>query len=345
MSIADKSSEIRRLIDAFAAEADKFHNITFTMFEIANGIELPDEKFLPQNHAIMLWQYYGLVRSEQCSKLLLNNLSESDLKWGIKGSSYSVFAVIEGVSAQLFVRMAKRAGNIFSNKEASDINMRFVNNLVELKQQEDPSGKHIFVANSNPLAVWLNYLLFHISVTNPGREKSRRIEPDPFTLSLVALERLIEDRGIGTADRSTTSLENIHFRVAVSFPGEYRKYVSQVVAIIRNKLGCDAIFYDYDYQAQLARPNLDILLQKIYKENTDLVVVFICSEYAEKQWCGLEWRAIRELIKDKADDKIMFIRFDDSRIDGVFSIDGYIDARFKEAKDVARLILNRIACV
>lgn len=111
---------------------------------------------------------------------------------------------------------------------------------------------------------------------------------------------------------------------------------------LRPSLGTDEIFYDHDYQAQLARPNVDIVLQDIYRKRSALVVVFLCKEYAQKQWCGLEWRAIRDIIKTRKDDQIMFVRFDDEPVDGVFSIDGYIDARTYGPENVAEFVLTRL---
>ena len=103
------------------------------------------------------------------------------------------------------------------------------------------------------------------------------------------------------------------------------------------------MFYDRDYQAQLARPNLDILLQRIYHDQSSLVVVFLSSDYANSEWCGLEWRAVRDIIKRKRADQVMFVRFDDAPVDGALSIDGYIDARQYDAASVARFIIERVA--
>lgn len=150
------------------------------------------------------------------------------------------------------------------------------------------------------------------------------------------------DRTIGKVDRSTRKLEDLHFKVAMSFPGEKRRYVSRVVDALRGPLGKDSVFYDYDYKAQLARPNLDTLLQRIYRDQSDLIVVFLCAEYAEKQWCGLEWRAVRDIIKSKDDHRVMLVRFDDANVEGMFSIDGFIDGRANTAKQVAELIITRV---
>ena len=163
-----------------------------------------------------------------------------------------------------------------------------------------------------------------------------------FSLSLLALEQLVENSAIEKVDKSLSRVDDIKFKVALSFPGEKRAYVSAVADLLRARIGNDQIFYDFDFQSQLAKPNLDTLLQKIYRYNSDLIVVFLCEEYANKQWCGLEWRAIRDIIKSKDDDKIMFVRFDDAQIDGILSIDGYIDARHVSKEQVSQFIIERI---
>ncbi len=88
--------------------------------------------------------------------------------------------------------------------------------------------------------------------------------------------------------------------------------------------------------------DLDVYLQKIYHEQTELVVVFLCREYEQKEWCGIEWRAIRDLIKKKRNNSIMLFRFDNAEISGVFSIDGYIDANINSPDQAANLIYERL---
>jgi hypothetical protein len=137
-------------------------------------------------------------------------------------------------------------------------------------------------------------------------------------------------------------IQSRRFKVALSFPGERRGYVSDVVLELKRRLSRGSIFYDRDFTGELAVANLDTLLQKIYLENSDLVVVFLCAEYEEKQWCGLEWRAIREHIKNRRDEQVMFMRFDDAAVQGVFSTDGYVDLRHCKAVEAAELIVRRV---
>ena len=142
------------------------------------------------------------------------------------------------------------------------------------------------------------------------------------------------------------SEENIRnrkrFDVALSFPGDRRRFIQKVAEALAQQLHQKQVFYDRWYEAELARPNLDVYLQSIYRDEAELVVVFLCAQYEEKEWCGLEWRAIRDLIKQKQDKAIMLIRFDKTVIPGLFSIDGYVDAIDRSPEEIANLILQRL---
>lgn len=341
MPLSTKLPEICRLIEAFAGEAKQFHDVRLGLFYVTQQGTYPDRKFVSPNHTIMLWQHYGLIDAEGGAEKLLDDLKRSDMTWGVRGAEISCFAVLDGPKHDLFVRMATRAGSLFDEEEVNTIKLRIANETLKGEAQAGSAGKPTAVSNSNPLAIWINFLLYHLSMANPGRERAHKIEPDPFSLSLAALERLAEQQTVSKVDRSDRALSGIDFKVAMSFPGEHRAFVAGVVSALRPQLSADSVFYDFDYQAQLARPNLDILLQGIYRDRSELVVVFLCEEYAQKEWCGLEWRAVRDIIKAK-EDKVMFIRFDDAQVDGVFSIDGYIDARRFTENEVAAFIMQRL---
>lgn len=339
MSLRKKSTEIKRLVDAFDAEAKKFHDITFSTYTITQS-STSDMKFKSPNHVINLWQYYGKINEEHTPEDFIENLKESNPQWGIRGAQISAFGLIEVDTCHLFLKMARRAAHLFSKKEAEIISSKVVNEIRESKA--DGVSKTIVSANSNALAIWLNYLLYYLSMTSHKREGIRVIDIDPFALSLLALEQLLIDPTIKKVDKSLSKVDDIKFDVALSFPGEKRDYVSEVANILRENLDEDCLFYDFDYQSQLARPNIDILLQNIYRNNAKLIVVFLSKEYVQKEWCGLEWRAVRDIIKSKGDQQIMFVKFDDAQIDGLFGIDGYIDANRFTPNNVADFIIERI---
>lgn len=103
------------------------------------------------------------------------------------------------------------------------------------------------------------------------------------------------------------------------------------------------ILYDEFHRAEFARPNLDTHLQNLYNNESELIVVFICADYNIKEWCGIEWRAIRELLNSKkADDKILLVKCGQGVVDGVFNtVDGYIDATQVSTDDLINDIVSR----
>lgn len=134
------------------------------------------------------------------------------------------------------------------------------------------------------------------------------------------------------------------FRVALSFPGEYRAFIAGVAACLARDVGKERVFYDAYYEFELARPDLDTYLQAIYHDQSELIVIFLCADYVHKEWCGLEWRAIRDLLKKKQAAMIMQIRFDDTYIPGLFSIDGYVKVGERSPDEIAALIVQRLGC-
>lgn len=132
------------------------------------------------------------------------------------------------------------------------------------------------------------------------------------------------------------------FDVALSFPGEVRVVVEQIARELETLIGPNSYFYDANYASQLARPSLDTLLQEIYRDRSKLVVVFLCGDYQRKDWCGIEFRAIKEIIMKHDNKKIMFIKMDDGRVDGVFEADGYIDGRKYSPQEIAHFIQERV---
>jgi hypothetical protein len=72
------------------------------------------------------------------------------------------------------------------------------------------------------------------------------------------------------------------------------------------------------------------------------MVVFLCEKYQEKLWCGVEFRAIKEIILEKQHSKVMFVKMDDGRAQEVFKTDGYIDGQTKTPAEIANFIEERL---
>jgi len=297
MPTKNKRAELLRLQKAFEKEANEFPDLKISIFYTPK-IQRPlsGRYFESPNHLIMLWQHYGINNGTNDTEQLVRNLATSNLGLvGVRGSEMSCHAVIVGERVRHFIKMAQRAGNIFAKDEISKIQDHaqkgFMNNTKKLTP--------VFVANRNPVAIWLNYVLFHQDQKHPYHLGEVKINLDPFTASLTAIDQLLDFGSMFSRSSQPRNIEKVVFRVALSFPGEHRDYINNVAIQLRDTLGNDSVFYDNFYQSELARPNLDILLQTIYHKNSDLIVVFLCEDYANKEWCGLEWRALRDLIKKK----------------------------------------------
>lgn len=155
-------------------------------------------------------------------------------------------------------------------------------------------------------------------------------------LMLFNLVAQTEARLTGTLDIS----EHV-FDVALSFPGEVRPLVEEIVQELERRLGPNTYFYDKNYVSQLARPSLDTLLQGIYSR-AKLDVVFLSTDYQKKDWCGVEFRAVREIIAARENDRVMFVRTDDGEVEGVFKTDGYVDARRYDSASIAKFVCQRL---
>jgi len=64
------------------------------------------------------------------------------------------------------------------------------------------------------------------------------------------------DKSFNNAYGQSGRVEELQFKVALSFSGDKREYVSEVASELKHKLTPALVFYDEDFTAQLARPNL-----------------------------------------------------------------------------------------
>jgi len=132
------------------------------------------------------------------------------------------------------------------------------------------------------------------------------------------------------------------FAVALSYPGERREYVQKVVGELRRTFSREEIFYDRFHQAELVGPDLDVRLERIYHDDSEVIAAFISAEYAVKEWTGLEWRIVRDVLKRRRAEDIIPLRFDKTPIPGLLSIDAYVDLEDLDPEFAAALIAERI---
>lgn len=119
------------------------------------------------------------------------------------------------------------------------------------------------------------------------------------------------------------------FRIAFSFAGEKRDFVKAVADLLAKRFGESAILYDKYHEAEFANADLAFDLPSLYKHDTDLIVSVFCKDYDNKEWCGLEWRAIFSMIKEGGTKQTMLTRFDHADGKGLHGLAGFIELDHK----------------
>jgi TIR domain len=132
------------------------------------------------------------------------------------------------------------------------------------------------------------------------------------------------------------------FRIALSFAGEKRHFVAQLAGRLADTFSEEKILYDKYHEAEFSRSDLAFYLPKLYHDQSDLIVVVLSRDY-EKEWCGVEWDAIFDLLKTRKNNEVMLFRFDRETVKGLYSGAGFVDLDDKTTDQAATLILQRLA--
>ena len=139
--------------------------------------------------------------------------------------------------------------------------------------------------------------------------------------------------------------DGARFAVGFSYAGEDRALVAPLAEELARRCGRERVLFDRFHEAELARLDLDVYLPRLYRDETELIVVLLSPDYPNKRWCGLEWRWIRQLIVTHAQERIMLLRVGDpgdlSEL-GILSGDGYLDMSARAAAEISALILERM---
>lgn len=131
------------------------------------------------------------------------------------------------------------------------------------------------------------------------------------------------------------------FRVAVSYSGDEEARVESVAYKLAKHFGRDQVFYYRFFPDELARLDLDVYLQNIYSKDSDILALFFSDGYTTARWCGLEWRAIRNLI-GKRSSHIIPIQLQQGPLpEGLFDTDGFLPALKMSPEEIAQSIIRR----
>jgi hypothetical protein len=139
------------------------------------------------------------------------------------------------------------------------------------------------------------------------------------------------------------------FAVAFSLAGEQRQLVLPVAQEVEAILGRSTVFYDDWYTYWIAGQDADLLLQSLYGEKAELVVVCVSGDYGDKPWTHVEHRAVRARLMRAAtaEDRhcVLPVRVGDGKVEGVQFNEIVPDIRGKTPTEAAELIIARLNLV
>jgi len=137
--------------------------------------------------------------------------------------------------------------------------------------------------------------------------------------------------------------------VAFSLAGEQRQLVLPIVQEVEAILGRSMVFYDTWYEHWIAGWDADLLLQKLYGEMAELVVMCVSGSYGDKPWTRTEHRAVRARLMQAATEadrhRIFPVRVGHGEVEGVLLNEIVPDFRNKTAVEAAELIVARLNLV
>lgn len=131
------------------------------------------------------------------------------------------------------------------------------------------------------------------------------------------------------------------YDVALSFTGEDRTYVERVATLLK-EAGVK-VFYDRFEEASLWGKNLYDHLSDVYGRQARYTVMFISRHYVEKRWTSHERASAQERALQENLEYILPVRFDDTRVPGLPSTVAYLSLEGREPKNLAALIIEKLA--
>ena len=122
--------------------------------------------------------------------------------------------------------------------------------------------------------------------------------------------RLTTEQQMPDSPSPPESVRPRRFRIGLSYASERRELVVKPVAELlagADTIGREAVLYDGFLGAEFDRFRLDGYLAELYRDECELIVVFLCPEYVKKEWCQLEWAYIKRLVGTPEDRRIMLL--------------------------------------
>ena len=136
-------------------------------------------------------------------------------------------------------------------------------------------------------------------------------------------QEIIRRIAVVPSTKESTLKAASNFDVAISFAGTERKLAEDLA--IRVRAAGFQVFYDEFFPEELWGKNLGEFFHEIYSRRSRYCVIFVSSEYLNREWTVHERRSAQErMLKEKGNEYILPIKVEDVELPGIPSTIGYL---------------------
>ncbi len=135
-------------------------------------------------------------------------------------------------------------------------------------------------------------------------------------------------------------IDDFQYDVTVSFAGEDRHHVEQLVRLLRRN-GV-RVFYDAWEQADLWGKDLYQHLDTIYRLAARYCLIFVSKSYVNKAWTKHELKSAQARAFSENSEYILPIRLDDAELPGLPPTTAYLDARTMDLREISQVFLSKL---
>lgn len=154
--------------------------------------------------------------------------------------------------------------------------------------------------------------LLRLSASTPSSHK------DQNATMLEFLARMFDDAPV------TGHLAQHEFDIAVSFAGEDREYVQEVVDAVKDTV---RVFYDQDFEAEAWGEDGVEYFNDVYMNRARFAVIFVSGHYEAKMWTNVERKAALARAASQRGPYILPVQLDDTQLAGLLPTLIHLDAR------------------
>ena len=141
-------------------------------------------------------------------------------------------------------------------------------------------------------------------------------------------------------DRGEGVMADYDYDVAVSFAGEDRTFVDDVVRLVK-EAGL-AVFYDEDAKTEMWGQDLTEYFPDIYENRARYTVMFVSSHYAAKPWTRLERRSVLLRAMQSQEPYLLPVRLDSTELPGVRASVAYLKGFREGPAGIATAVIRKV---